>query len=383
VHSKNVAIICPWASRAGGGLQSSVRDLALAMAEHCGTQVTCVSNADQFTETDARLWHPIVPRLHPYSGPESLRFSMGMLRDVATLRTDILQLHGVWMFPSVAVRWRKLYSGVPLIISPHGMLDPWILSRGRAKKALARAVYEGSNWRKAAAFRALNATEADAVRLVAPKASIAVIPNGIVNPGPAVVAEAMARRRAQGGRRFLFLGRLHEKKGVLETIAAWRRLIEAQPSLDAELRIAGWGDPAYEAQVKEAAAAAPKVSFLGGVFGEQKGELLRGSTDFILASHSEGLPMAVLEACAYGLVPLISDQCNLPALHASGIALRAQPDVDSIANALREALALGEAERDERAQAAHRFVEKDYSWQAIATDLDRLQDDVLAGRRPS
>jgi len=52
--------------------------------------------------------------------------------------------------------------------------------------------------------------------------------------------------------------------------------------------------------------------FFGPAFGEEKEELLRSASAFILPSFSEGLPMSVLEAWAYGLPVVITPECNLP-----------------------------------------------------------------------
>ncbi len=75
-------------------------------------------------------------------GPPVFGFAPGLLDAIKAADLDVLHLHGIWMYPSrVAERWAAA-TGKPVVISPHGMLDPWILSRGRWKKAIARALYE-------------------------------------------------------------------------------------------------------------------------------------------------------------------------------------------------------------------------------------------------
>lgn len=372
MKNQNVTMISAWASRAGGGLQSSVRDLALALQAHVGCKVQFVSNQDSHTPTDSALWAPISPRLHRYFGPEQFRFSPGLMADVCMTKTDIIQLHGIWMFPGLAIRMRRLLRQTPLIISPHGMLDPWILSRGRWKKSMAMAVYETSNWRAALALRALNAAEADAISKVMPGCRIEVIPNGVYTPSREALVEAETRRTARGLRQFLFLGRLHEKKGVLELLQAWRNVEGAVRRHGAELVIAGWGDGGYPGQVQESVERTPGARFVGAVFGAAKEQLLWDSTDFLLPSHSEGLPVAVLEACAYGLLPIISEQCNLPELATAGISQRADPDVQSIGAALLRALDIQEPERRQIGSAAQEHVRQRYAWEAIAATFEQL-----------
>jgi poly(glycerol-phosphate) alpha-glucosyltransferase len=374
---QTVTMVSAWASRAGGGLQSSVRDLAVAIGAHGGCHVECISSLDAYTSTDAPLWAPISPRLHRYLGPEQFRFSPGLLADVCTIKTDIIQLHGIWMFPGLAIRIRRILRDTPLIISPHGMLDPWILSRGRWKKSIAGHVYESSNWRAAAAFRALNTAEADAISKLLPRCRIEVIPNGVVTPETSFVLEANARRAAAGRRQFLFLGRLHEKKAVLELIQAWRNIEDAVRRENAQLVIAGWGDPAYVGHVEEAARQAANARFVGAVFGVAKENVLSESTDFILPSHSEGLPMAVLEACAFGLLPIISDPCNMPGLAAAGISLRTEPNVPGIEKSLLVALGMADLERHQISIAGHEHVKQHYGWRRIAERFEELHRSIV------
>jgi poly(glycerol-phosphate) alpha-glucosyltransferase len=81
--------------------------------------------------------------------------------------------------------------------------------------------------------------------------------------------------------------------------------------------------------------AAFPLLFTGPAFGEQKDQLLRAASAFILPSFSEGLPMSVLEAWAYGLPVLMTDHCNLPEGFANNAAIRIGTDVESIAAGLR------------------------------------------------
>ena len=64
----------------------------------------------------------------------------------------------------------------------------------------------------------------------------------------------------------------------------------------------------------------PSVVFLGPQFGEAKAACYRNCDAFILPSFSEGLPMVILEAWAYGKPVLMTPQCNLPGGFADDIA---------------------------------------------------------------
>jgi glycosyltransferase involved in cell wall biosynthesis len=126
--------------------------------------------------------------------------------------------------------------------------------------------------------------------LAAPRT--ALVRNGI--PLPALPGRTP---RSSGALRFLLLCRLTVEKGVRVVLDAMRRL---PPSLEVELAIAGRGP--LEELVRGAAAADPRIRFLGFVQGEEKQALLhRGDYLLIPSLWYENAPVAVVEAAVYGL----------------------------------------------------------------------------------
>ena len=53
------------------------------------------------------------------------------------------------------------------------------------------------------------------------------------------------------------------------------------------------------------------IRFVGWVSGKEKIQLFKSSNFGVLVSHSEGLPISVLECLSHGLPVIISNQCNL------------------------------------------------------------------------
>ena len=128
------------------------------------------------------------------------------------------------------------------------------------------------------------------------------------------------------------------------------------------------------------------VVFTGPVFGEAKDALLRSADAFILPSFSEGLPMAVLEAWAYGLPVLMTDHCNLPEGFAANAALRIGTDVASIAEGLRELLSLPTTDNGQRTTSlasmgmrGRRLVEVRFTWPQVAAQMKSVYDWLVGG----
>lgn len=128
------------------------------------------------------------------------------------------------------------------------------------------------------------------------------------------------------------------------------------------------------------------VLFTGPVFGAAKDALLRRADAFILPSYSEGLPMAVLEAWAYGLPVLMTDHCNLPEGFAANAALRIGTDVASIAEGLRELLSLPTTDNGQRTTSlasmgmrGRQLVEERFTWPQVAAQMKEVYEWIVGG----
>ncbi|MGH1579306.1 glycosyltransferase [Planktotalea sp.] len=284
----------------------------------------------------------------------------------------IVHSHGLWI-PAVSLgvrSWRK-HKERALVISPHGMLDPWALQNGRLKKRLALGLYERRALNAADCLHALNPAEASAMRALGLKQPIAIIPNGVDFPPLPSKPNAPDDPR----RTLLFLGRLHPKKGLSETIQAWSLLLSKHPEVRRRWRIviAGWDDGDHQTTLENLVrklGLENDISFRGAVYGTQKTTLLAGASAFILASHSEGLPMAVLEAWAHELPVFMSKQANLPEGFTAGGAVETGTSPETIAKALEHHL-----ESDdllEYGRAGRALVEEKFTWNSVGLRLNAV-----------
>lgn len=138
---------------------------------------------------------------------------------------------------------------------------------------------------------------------------------------------------------FVYLGHLKKEKGVIDLLRAWRRLEAARPGL-ARLKIVGRGDTAEnEAEVHDhfARHPSPGVQFCGLLLGEQKWAALAGADVFVLPSHSEDLPLSILEAMALSLPVVTTDVGSIRYAVEEGRngRLLAPHDVDGLFEAMR------------------------------------------------
>lgn len=359
LDGKRIGLLTASASRLGGGVFEAVASHAAMLRGH-GATVAVFALRDRHSEEDAARFGGCELHHAAVRGPGFFGYAPDLVRMLEQAELDLLHLHGIWMYPSHAGAAWAARTGRPYLISPHGMLDPWITGRGRWKKVLARLGYERRSWRRASAFHALTDREAGDIARETGRNDSLVIANA--GPAPAPLPELPRAPQVA------YLGRIHPKKNIHALVDAWA-MLDAEGSLPPEacLRIAGWGDPQDVDALKARLADAPaSIAFLGPQFGEDKARLLSGSRFLALPSHSEGLPVAILEAWAAGTPVVISQECNLPIGFVQGAAIDSGYTPGTIAAALRQALALGADDWLAMARAAHDLAAGTFSVEAIS-----------------
>lgn len=294
---------------------------------------------------------------------------------------DLAHLHGVWDSLLVAAARQAHRCGIPYIVHPHGMLDPWSLAQRKWKKRLALAL--GVRWvlDRAAFIRALNRDEAELLRPLRLAPPVRVIPNGIelsdLAPAPGELHQAVP---TLGDRPYvLFLGRLHPKKGLDLLADAFARVAAAFPDL--QLLVAGANDGAradFVARV-EAASLSARVHLPGPLYGAAKWAALAGAACFCLPSRQEGFSVAVLEALASRVPVVISTECHFPEVAEAGAGVVTALSAQAVADGLMRVLTDPAAARA-MGVAGRQLVETRYSWTQVGAQCEALARDATAHR---
>jgi poly(glycerol-phosphate) alpha-glucosyltransferase len=384
--------VTSWLSRSGGGIPSVIWSLAHEM-KLAGVDCCVAGLADRWSGTD--IPDSVTALAGRVRGPTSFGYSQELDRRLAfAVRAGgVVHVHGLWMYPGRTARRHARAAQCPLIISPHGMLEPWAIQNSRWKKRVAAWLFENRNLRAANCLHALCSAEAENFRRLGLRNPIAIISNGVAIPGklemgnetvagggpPSQIGDqtslaALRAPRPGGNRRvLLFLSRLHPKKGLENLLTAWGAIQRTphwgQRAEDWELVVAGSGSPEYEQALKQLTAdcqLTASVRFIGSVYGQEKQALLAGASAFVLPSHSEGFSMAVLEAAAAGLPVVLTRECNFPELAAAGGGLEVAPTATAIETGLRQLLSLSAPERTEMGNRARALVSKSYTWPVVA-----------------
>ena len=391
-------------SRNAGGLFESVRRLHQELRLLPGITVPVFGLEDRYTSVDRPCWAPLVVNSCKVLGPKSFGYAPDLISHLMQSQADLLQVHGIWQYPSVAtLEWHRR-TGRPYVVSPHGMLDPWALHHAGWKKRLAGLFYEGRHLRGASCLRALCESEAQSMRAYGLRNPICIIPNGVDLPHAAELGTVNLGRSGSRKKIMLSLGRLHPKKGLPNALRAWSGLCGGNKGTGWQLVIAGWDQGGHEAALKQLCtdlgityAEVPaaefvdhsarsgdhaSVVFTGPAFGEAKDKLFGMAEAFILPSFSEGLPMAVLEAWGHALPVVMTDQCNLPEGFAAQAAWRTDTSTEGIADTLQLLLDAPDADRMAMGLKGRKLVQDFFSWPMVASQMKQVYDWVLAGGAP-
>ena len=266
--------------------------------------------------------------------------------------------------------------GVPYLINPQGMLEPWALEHKSWKKRVYyRWLERPLVLRGAQVIHALNRREAANLTALNIGRPVVTIPNGIDPADACAASEAdaaafLARFPATKGRSLiLFLHRVDPKKGLDLLAAAYARVRSEFP--DTHVIIAGPDNVGFTATARgffDAAGVGDAVTFTGMLEGEFRRGAFAAATVFVLPSYSEGFSMSVLEAMAAGLPCVLTVGCNFPEAGAARAALVVEPEPAAYADALAQLLADPAAARAMGGRARELVLTR-YTWDRVAAQM--------------
>jgi glycosyltransferase involved in cell wall biosynthesis len=117
------------------------------------------------------------------------------------------------------------------------------------------------------------------------------------------------------------------------------------------------------------------------VYDAEKRRLHQQSDLFILPSITENFGLSIAEALAAGLPVITTQGTPWQGLAAHECGWCVERDADSLAEALREAMELSDADRRNMGERGREWMRRQYAWPEIAAEMRYLYEWVL-GRGP-
>lgn len=296
---------------------------------------------------------------------------------------DVVHAHGLWLYPqwlaaSLARRWQR-----PLVVTLHGMLEPWRRRHHRWRKSIAWQLSDRRILQSAAAWIATSKQEAANLRRCAPSRMIAVVPVCLTVPPwvrDAVGTTPWLGRQENNPRIALFLSRIHPAKGLEMLVKAVARLRPA----DWRFVVAGPDAGGQVAALKCATARAGVegwFDFTGPVYGDDKWRTYQKADLFVLPSYNENFGLAVAEALAAGLPVITTTGTPWVEVVARDCGWICEPNDGGLAAALGDALRTPSARLRQMGARGAAWVQDAFSSELHARRHVDLYREILSATR--
>jgi glycosyltransferase involved in cell wall biosynthesis len=163
-----------------------------------------------------------------------------------------------------------------------------------------------------------------------------------------------------------------ERKGLDVLLRAFSQLLAKRPDLSLDLLGEGPATPALK-QLAAELGVAPRVRFRGPLAAPEIAHALRESHVFAFASHTENMPLAVIEALCCGLPVAATNVGGIPEAVGTDGALSPPGDADALAAAIRAVL--DRYSSFDRAEIASRAAAR-FSFEAVGGVWDEIYRSV-------
>lgn len=306
-------------------------------------------------------------------------WSSGLVRELQDIAPDVglIHSHGLWQMPNVAAAHAAAHAGKPVVVSPRGMLGPAALAFSRRKKRLFWLLFQRNAIGKTTCLHATSAQEYAEIREFGLLHPVAIVPNGIDMPGAAGKS-----RNPNGDRVVLSLGRLHPKKGLDRLIRAWALIEATHP--DWRMRIIGPDRTGHADELRQLAQhlGVTGVSVEPPLVGEAKLAAYRQAELFVLPTLNDNFASTVAEALAAGTPVIASRGSPWRGLEDEGCGWWVDHGVETLAAALKRAMALPAEQLAVMGQKGRNWMARDFSWQQAAETMMAVYGWLLDGGEP-
>lgn len=279
----------------------------------------------------------------------------------------LVHINGIWTPQNWGFQKVAQELGIKVVLSPHGMLEPWILAHNPWKKKIGLFLYQNKAIRNAEHLHATAPMEKESIRNLGYTNDITIIPNGID------LSEIRKKKKCYGSKKIVFLSRIHPKKGIELLLEAWRIADTKGWSLE----IAGNGDASYIQFLTQSANDINNVHFVGAKYSEEKWDFLRSADVMILPTYSENFGIVVAEALAVGLPVITTKGTPWEDLNKYNCGWWIDLSVNNLRSTLTTIFLKDSFELKELGENGMKLIEDKYNIEQIGIDIINLYKKIL------
>lgn len=285
------------------------------------------------------------------------KHSLDLKRILMLSEDNIFHIHGIWMYPQYIASKIAYEKNIPYVITPHGMLEPWLWENGTIKKKLYFNLMIKKYFSNANLLHAVTPNEKENLFKLFKHKNIEIIPNLISYTE--ILNKNIQKEEVE--KYILYLGRLDPIKGIDLLIKAYSKI---KPR-NIKLKIAGplndYKD--YLEKLVKNLNLTEDIEFLGMIMDDEKIKLYKNAWVFVAPSYSEVIGMVNLEAGILRTPVITTYQTGLYSQWNKNGGILINPNIEELTNALNESLSWSDYERDDRGSRLQEFIIKEYSWE--------------------
>lgn len=309
---------------------------------------------------DKQLW-----RLH-----SARRQFMKILEEA---QPDVVHVNSCWEpLCSLTVFWAKR-KGYSVILTPHGMLEPWVIARNHwTKKVPAMICYQRRALKKVDALVATSDKEQTDLLKAGYNQSVVLVPNGIDVDGVEI------RKSWSPTHTILYMGLLRPNKGagiLLEAAGLIKEHLKGY-----KLIIAGPDNEGYLASLRKQATLLGLdgiVDFPGGVYGDHKWELYRNADFFVLPTLNENFGIVIAESYLSGTPVITCKGAPWSVISDLSMGWWVDRTAKDVAKAMTDAMKRQPADMEEMGRRGRDYVIKNFSSRIISKRLFDVYEDII------
>lgn len=370
--------IIPTVDPKGGGPMEGVKQYGSmsTMLGHVVEVATLDDPTEYFVASYPLKVHALGPGKTSYRyAPNFTSWLLAHARDY-----DAIIINGLWQYHGFG-SWRVLSRmKVPYFVFTHGMLDPWFKHTYPLKHLKKWLYWPWAEYRLLRDAQAVLFT-CEEERILARKSFwLYKVREAVINYGTGAPPSNANELKSVffalypqliNKRLFLFLSRIHEKKGCDLLIAAFAKVAKQDKNL--HLVMAG---PCHSDLIEKLKVQANqlgisnRITWPGMLQGDTKWGAFYASEAFVLPSHQENFGIAVAEALGCGLPVLISDKVNIwREIEADGAGIVNSDTLEGTQKTLQDWLAMDDISRSKMAFQAKATFEQRFTVEAMTSSL--------------
>ena len=289
------------------------------------------------------------------------------------IKPDAIHVNGCWMIQcSWIVFWAR-HKGYPVIISPHGMLEPWNIAKNYwTKKLPALLLYQKRSIRACQMLVATAESERKNLIKLGYNHNITIIPNGIAIKGINIKDSWQERKQ------ILFLALYRKNKGIdilMQAIAqikselkGWKVIIAG---IESDYTINDLKDMSYQLGISNI------VEVVGGLFGNEKWKAYKESDIFILPTLNENFGIVIAESLICGTPVITTKGAPWPQIPIYKCGWWIDRSVNELVHAIQEFIHTPIEKRKTMGINGRKLIEENFTSDIVAEKITEMYKQVI------